>query len=225
MLLAPTDGLRAGPLRWDSARVTRRGRSWAACALLAFCSAGVVTARAGAADRLVTRNAGYGPLDAFGRTFAWGSATSRVVFFGRGRRRTTHVHFEGEALHLGPGRRGAPIAVYSRCKAAGGRCDLFALGLRSGAREHKLRSLLSGRWLQDDVVVWGGHYLFRRTCNLEPPCRGAGLWFWPPLRRVSRTPVDGLDLHGRVAAFTLTARGTDFSGVIRVGYLPRRGRL
>jgi hypothetical protein len=99
---------------------TRRRRRRAACALVAAaCSVGGTAAPAGAADRVVTANAGP-DVDAFRGTFAWADTQGRLVLFSGGLARFPQVRrfgYVGADPALGPGPRGAAVAAYSRCTA------------------------------------------------------------------------------------------------------------
>jgi hypothetical protein len=208
--------------------VTGRSGRRAACVLVAAaCSVGGTAAAAGAADRVLIRNAGEN-VDAFRGNFAWSSSHNRLVLFSRGSRRLAPVRrFSGPVdPSLGPGRGGSPVAAYTRCKDTGPfepvlGCDLFVLGLRSG-RERKLRSLSSRRWSEYAIAAWRGRYLFARERCTRTRCRN-GLWVTRPLRLISRDPVGDVDLRGGVAAFDHVDRVEPQS--VRVVHLSSRGRL
>jgi hypothetical protein len=203
------------------------GRTRAAWALVVVCSAGAVADRADAADQLVTTEPGYN-VDGYQGTFAWGDDEEfpvvRLVLFSGGQRSFAPVGPFTISVEpsLGPGRRGEPVAAYSRCAGPGNLlfldgCDLFVLDLRSG-RERKVRSLSSRRWSENAVAVWGGRYLFARWGP------GGGVFLSRPRRKLFRTQVTEVDLRGAVAALNVyNPRGARTTS-IWVAHIPRRGR-
>jgi hypothetical protein len=195
--------------------------------VVVLCGGGAVADRADAADQLVTTEPGYN-VDGYQDTFAWGDDEEfpvvRLVLFSGGQRRLAPVGPFSIRVEpaLGPGRRGEPVAAYSRCTGPGDLlfldgCDLFVLDLRSG-RERKLRSLSTRRWSENAVAVWRGRYLFARWGP------GGGVFLSRPRRKLFPAQVTEVDLRGAVAALNVYNPRGPRTTSIWVAYIPRRGR-
>jgi hypothetical protein len=151
-------------------------------------------------------------VSAFGGALVWSRKTTsgrhRLVQLVDGAVRDAPV---APAAHpfqadLGPGRRGGVVAVYSRCRANLGACDVFQLDLESGV-ERRVPAASRHACSETAPSVWKGTLAFAR----EGRCR-AGLYMKRPGTRAIRlarigpdTDTAQTDIRGRTVAAAFEA--------------------